>query len=79
MLKVSIPICRHATACVYVCTRVRVKMHTVVLLITAENYFSVYSQNEMLSNNVNECATPKRHTVDGALEYDAGTKQPDTK
>lgn len=79
MLKVSIPICTHATDCIYVCTRVRVKMHTVALPIIAENHFSVYSQNEMLSNNVNECATPKRHTVDGALEYDAGTKKPDTK
>lgn len=53
-----------------------VRMYTEVLLITAESYFSAYSQNEMLSNNVNEWATTQHHNVDDSLEYDAERKQP---
>jgi hypothetical protein len=65
--------------CIYVCTRVHVRMYTELLLIIAESYFSAYSQYEMLSDNVNKRATTQHHSVDDFLEYDTEIKRPGTK
>lgn len=65
--------------CIYVCTRIHVRMSTCTHLITMENYLIPYSWNEIFSHSEKECAITQHHHTDDCQMPVGEAEKPDTK